>query len=541
VEHYFINFLLLTSETSPCCSVARPLVAAASFRNYTSIKWKQPKYPNGQITHFTVFRVRSSFFTDPLPVYFDTIDNITIPVNQTTPNFIYDPTTSYFIYQDNSSKIFAYYSYKIRISNSAGSLETNWSTPFLNLQNQMAPTPPLDPKTTHVHSTGFTLSFKEPRQFNSILDYYTISILPLIPYTSPSLSNNQQIVLKAQNKFQTPNSSTEFIQVKISGLAAFKSYTITVRATNQAGHSSQDSEKIIANTLEASPSILRPLIFESRVKYLNGRVLNSILFRFEDPEVPNGAIVAFILYQRNTTELEYSPVYTGLKREFELTDLLPFSQYYFQYEVCTFNGCTRDRRISKVMTLENAPQGQEVPEVTKYQSKLNCFKVLWTEPNQANGLLIYFEIFRVQIVELPGSAEVLVANVSAEVDNTFGYSFIDCELKPNAKYKYRVVCGNGAGQVTSEYSRVLVSSQLLPTGFTPLKVEQIQNEVVELRWQKPQMINGDFISYSLFRDLVGIKNITTLDELDLIFLDHFRLDIKHIKLLKFNSTNFTLK
>lgn len=296
-----------------------------------------------------------------------------------------------------------------------------------------------------------------------------------------------------------------------------------MRATNQAGLSSPDSENIIANTLEASPSALRPLISEPRVDTDDtGRLFNSILFRFEDPLVPNGAVVAFILYQLDSNGTgQYEPVYSGLRREFLVTNLMPFSKYYFQYEVCTFSGCTRDRRVVNVTTLENPPFGQAAPEVVKQQSELNCFRVTWLGPSQANGRLVFFELLRLQ-VEFSGSVESLVVNETAGIDIRGGYSFIDCGLKANAEYAYRVACGNGAGRAVSEYSRRLVSSQLLPDGFEKLRVEQIGDGVVEVRWQRPRMVNGHFVSYSLLRDLVVIKNVSMFEGVDVVYSDYFR-------------------
>lgn len=342
-----------------------------------------------------------------------------------------------------------------------------------------------------------------------ILKYYTIQVIPFITYAKPGYKNNEKLTLNATRTCKTTN-ATMPIEVEISGLYSFRSYKVSVTASSTDGLTSENSEQIVANTLESSPTNIRPLIAEPKYEQIDESTVNNyILFNFQDPQQPNGALAAFNLYQVVPPPLSFNLIYSGLRREFIHWNLKPFTEYSYIYELCTYAGCTRDNHVTKVKTLENPPMQQPAPEVIKYQSYLNCFKVSWSYPLKENGNILFFEVFRLEDGYSEHN-EKLVMNYSTnlqEIDNLF---YIDCELKPNVYYSYRVRSFNKQGHATSNYSRSLLSSQLLPEGFGPMFAMQLVNvsNAVLVEWSPPNLINGIFIAYSLYRDSKLIKNIT---------------------------------
>ena len=100
---------------------------------------------------------------------FEKVDNLIL--TNMSENFSYDSTSSQFIYKDFSGDLsneFAYYAYRVSLVNVAGRLDSAWSIAFLSWQNR-PPTPPLDLKISQAHSTGFTIKFKEPLEFNGTI------------------------------------------------------------------------------------------------------------------------------------------------------------------------------------------------------------------------------------------------------------------------------------------------------------------------------------------------------------------------------------
>ena len=151
---------------------------------------------------------------------------------------------------------------------------------------------------------------------------------------------------------------------------------MSLTASHANGLTSDDSEHLVANTLESSPSHIAPLRAAPNYEQLDDTTTNNfILFTFQDPEQPNGALAAFNLYQIAPITHTLSLIYSGLRRDFIHWNLKPFWEYSYVYELCTYAGCARDTRATTVKTLENPPTHQPAPDVTKYQSYLNCFKV----------------------------------------------------------------------------------------------------------------------------------------------------------------------
>lgn len=345
------------------------------------------------------------------------------------------------------------------------------------------------------------------------MKYYTIQVIPFIKYTQAGFKNNEKLIINATRICKTTNTTVP-VEVEISGLYSFRSYKVSVAASSTNGLTSEYSEEIVANTLESSPSNIRPILAEPKYEQIDESTINNyIVFSFEDPQHPNGALAAFNLYEIVPPPLSFKLIYSGLRREFIHWNLKPFSEYSFIYELCTYAGCTRDNHVTKVKTLENPPMQQPAPEVIKYQSYLNCFKVSWSYPLKENGNILFFEISRLED-GYSAHNEKLVMNYSTNLQEIANLFYIDCELKPNVYYSYRVRSFNQMGHATSNYSRSLLSSQLLPDGFGPMMAMQMINasNAVLIEWSPPDLINGIFISYSLYRDSKLIKNITGTTE-----------------------------
>ena len=137
-------------------------------------------------------------------------------------------------------------------------------------------------------------------------------------------------------------------------------------------------------------------------------------------------------------------------------------------------------------------------------------------------MVLFFEVFRLE-AGYSAASEKLVMNYSTNLLEAANLFYIDCDLKPNVHYSYRVKSFNRMGHATSNYSRSLLSSQLLPAGFKPILVVQLTNASNEVlvSWSQPDRINGILIAYSLYRDAKLIRNVTERVSSSLSFVDKY--------------------
>ncbi|XP_063040160.1 usherin [Engraulis encrasicolus] len=82
--------------------------------------------------------------------------------------------------------------------------------------------------------------------------------------------------------------------------------------------------------------------------------------------------------------------YTGLQTEATVTGLRPFTRYAFTLSACTSGGCGRSEPVV-VVTSQVPPLNQAPPRVTPTGS--GEVEVEWDPPEQANGVIIRYELF----------------------------------------------------------------------------------------------------------------------------------------------------
>lgn len=275
------------------------------------------------------------------------------------------------------------------VFNRIGNLSSNWSYAILN-QPQIKPTQPTNLNIIDTYSTGFTIGFREPVEFNGYLSHYSLRIQP---FTIEK--DSFYLIFSAEKKCKSSSKSTQ-LNVTVSGLESFRSYRLILTAVNDLGLESNPSDVVIANTLESGPNGLKPL---KTVAYSN-----RVVFKFTDPEHSNGEIKRINLYEikpnlkppikRVYFDYELDLIYSGLNREFIYTGLNSFTKYSFLYEICSMVACTRELTPVELMTLQSPPEFQPEPVVSRLMPFLSCFHLDWTFPMSPNGIILFFEIYR---------------------------------------------------------------------------------------------------------------------------------------------------
>lgn len=212
-------------------------------------------------------------------------------------------------------------------------------------------------RITQVFSTGLKISFNNKNFYLSHFIVLSESIYSKL---------NRSLVILPVDTACRVNSTYEAV---INGLMSYTMYNVTVSAVSFSGLESRSDEFLLVNTLESTPRMLRPLVFES--------FSDKILVKFTEPDQLNGLLVRFNLYMDNKI------VFSGKNRDFLVVNLEPFTNYTFEYEVCTNMGCSRFINKTIIRTEQAIPSGLEPPNVKKTNG---CFLVEINLPSRMNGV-----------------------------------------------------------------------------------------------------------------------------------------------------------
>ena len=99
-------------------------------------------------------------------------------------------------------------------------------------------------------------------------------------------------------------------------------------------------------------------------------------------------------------------------------------------------------------------------------------------------------------------------------------SYVDCDLKPNYMYAYKILSYNSVGYAESSFSRSIIIGQGKPSGFnTSIQAVQYNETMVEIYWSRPLFPNGQIVAYNIFRDSSLLTNAS--DILNSAYSDNF--------------------
>eukprot|EP00076_Gallus_gallus_P047875 XP_419417.4 usherin isoform X2 [Gallus gallus] len=267
-------------------------------------------------------------------------------------------------------------------------------------------------------------------------------------------------------------------------------YSYTVTANNSQGSVTSPSAQIKTNP--SAPSGMLP----PRLQAWSSK---EILVAWDPPIKVNGDI-------KNYTISIHRPAETGKKtvdfdashssfvrRSFIVAGLQPYSWYEVQLQACTELGCASSEWAS-VQTLEAPPAAQPAPLI-EIQTTARGFQtvssVLWTGPQQPNGKILHYELYRRRMTQALINLDlVLVYNGSS----TF---FRDDQLLPYTEYEYQVWSVNLAGRTPSGWTRCR-TGPAPPEGLTAPLFHTVASTVAIVNINPPLKPNGVVSIYRLF-------------------------------------------
>uniref|UniRef100_A0A8B9CDD6 Usherin n=1 Tax=Anser brachyrhynchus TaxID=132585 RepID=A0A8B9CDD6_9AVES len=267
-------------------------------------------------------------------------------------------------------------------------------------------------------------------------------------------------------------------------------YSYTVTANNSQGSVTSPSAQI--KTHPSAPSGMLP----PRLQAWSSK---EILVAWDPPMKVNGDI-------RNYTVSIHKPAETGkrrvdfdashtsfVRRSYIVAGLEPYSRYEVQLQACTELGCASSEWAS-VQTLEAPPAAQPAPLI-EIQTRTGGFQpassILWTGPQQPNGKILYYELYRRRTSQAHVNLElVLVYNGSSAF-------FRDDQLMPYTEYEYQVWSVNSAGRTPSGWSRCR-TGPAPPEGLGAPLFHTVASTVAVVNINPPLKPNGVVSIYRLF-------------------------------------------
>ena len=219
-----------------------------------------------------------------------------------------------------------------------------------------------------------------------------------------------------------------------TGLTPNTRYSYSVEATNSVG--STRSVEVEVQTLEGAPEGVAP-------PTLAALTARSVSVSWAEPATPNGAIdryeVIIVTLGPEQSILGETSVFNASGSVFStvVSDLTPFTSYFFVIRACTTGGCGSSEAAG-VQTLQAPPTFQPAPNVTTISSEE--LRVSWGIPPIPNGIISHYEVFQ---RESPFSGE------GISLTNTTTLSFLVQGLRPFVTYEFSVASYTAGGGVLS--------------------------------------------------------------------------------------------
>ncbi|XP_052021224.1 phosphatidylinositol phosphatase PTPRQ [Apodemus sylvaticus] len=316
-----------------------------NYKNISSssilLYWDPPEYPNGKITHYTIYAVE---LDTNRAFQMTTVDN----------NFLI-------------TGLKKYTRYKMRVAASThvgeGSLSEE-NDIFVRTPEDEPESSPQDVKVTDVSPNELSLRWSPPERPNGIIIAYEV------------------LYQNADTLFMKNSSTTNVI---LSDLKPYTLYNISVRSYTRLGHGNQSSSLISVRTSETVPDSAPENITYKNIS--SGEIEISFL----PPKSPNGIIQKYTIYLRRSNSHEARTINTTSLTQ-TIGGLKKYTHYVIEVSASTLKGeGVRSVPIS-ILTEEDAPDSPPQNFSVKQLSGVTVM-LSWQPPLEPNGIILYYTVY----------------------------------------------------------------------------------------------------------------------------------------------------
>uniref|UniRef100_A0A8D0T0Q2 Phosphatidylinositol phosphatase PTPRQ n=1 Tax=Sus scrofa TaxID=9823 RepID=A0A8D0T0Q2_PIG len=427
-------------------------IQVINYKNISSssilLFWDPPEYPNGKITHYTIYAME-----------LDT-------------NRAFQMTTV-----DNSFLITGlkkYTKYKMRVAASTNVGESSLSEAndiFVRTPEDEPESSPRDVEVIDVSAREISLKWSPPEKPNGIIVAY-------------------EVLCKNTDTLVTKNTSTTNITLR--GLKPYTRYNISVRSYTRFGHGSQLSSLLSVSTSETAP--------DSAPENITYRNISSgeIELSFLPPNSPNGIIQKYTIYLKKSDGNEERTINTSSLTQ-SIKGLKKYTQYMIEVSASTLSGeGVRSLPIS-VLTEEDAPDSPPQDFSVKQLSGV-MVKLSWQPPLEPNGIILYYTVY---VWDVSSLKTVNVTETSLELSD------LDYDSEYSAYVTASTRFGDGKRRSSIIHFRTPEGAPSDPP--KDVHYANLSSSSIVLFWKPPSKPNGIIQYYSVhYRNTSGtfMQNFT---------------------------------
>ncbi|XP_072628997.1 phosphatidylinositol phosphatase PTPRQ isoform X3 [Canis lupus baileyi] len=426
-----------------------------NYKNISSssilLYWDPPEYPNGKITHYTIYAME-----------LDT-------------NRAFQMTTT-----DNSFLITGlkkYTKYKMRVAASTHVGESSLSEEndiFVRTPEDEPESPPQDVEVIDVTASEINLKWSPPEKPNGIIVAY-------------------EVLYKNTDTLFMKNTSTTNIILR--DLKPYNLYNISVRSYTRFGHGNQLSSLLSVRTSETVPDNAPENITYKNIS--SGEIELSFL----PPSSPNGIIQKYTIYLRRSSENEERTINTTSLTQ-SIKGLKKYTQYKIEVSASTLSGEGVRSEPLNVLTEEDAPDSPPQDFSVKQLSGVTV-KLSWQPPLEPNGIILYYTVY------VWDRSSLKTINVT---EATLEFSDLDYDVEYNAYVTASTRFGDGKMRSSIINFRTPEGAPSDPP--KDVHYANLSSSSIMLFWMPPSKPNGIIQYYSVYyRNTSGtfLQNFT-LDE-----------------------------
>ncbi|XP_047405986.1 phosphatidylinositol phosphatase PTPRQ isoform X4 [Sciurus carolinensis] len=320
-------------------------IQTINYRNISSssilLYWDPPEYPNGKITHYTIYAME---LDTNRAFQMTTVDN----------NFLI-------------TGLKKYTKYKMRVAASTQVGESSLSEEneiFVRTPEDEPESPPQDVEVIDVSASEIRLKWSPPEKPNGIIVAY-------------------EVLYKDIDNLLIKNTSTTSITLR--DLKPYTLYNISVRSYTKFGHGNQSSALLSIRTSETVPSSA-----PENVTYKNISS-GEIEISFLPPHSPNGIIQKYTIYLKRSNGIEERSINTTSLTQ-NIKGLKKYTQYVIEVSASTHKGEGLRSAPIGVLTEEDAPDSPPQDFSVKQLSGVTV-KLSWQPPLEPNGIILYYTVY----------------------------------------------------------------------------------------------------------------------------------------------------
>ncbi|XP_051795531.1 usherin [Acanthochromis polyacanthus] len=372
-----------TLPTSP--EGLAPLSVVAVSESFLAISWQPPSRPNGPNIRYKLLRRKTH-----QPLAITTVPTLTAmspPPSEDLHRWLHVYSGTKLFYQDKGLSRFTQYQYQLVVCNDVG------------------------------HSSGETVTAVTmagvPLHLPSLSAHAINHTAIQVSWTQPSLQDLQGEV---ESYFLTVESppprvilalGPEIESTVISDLWPSTTYMMSLQVSNGA----HNTTKTIVNvtTADGAPEgMSAPELVP--VNSSTARVLWVPPFR------PNGAVTGYNIYVND----RFHGNVDNSSGSYLLGNLLPFTVYDVQVEVCTVYACVRSN-VTKTTTVEDLPADFHTPHAQVISPRV--VRLDWSHPGKPSGIMLGYEVLRRTLRSCADGSTGGTSSLGEESDGAGGLRF----------------------------------------------------------------------------------------------------------------------